>query len=229
MYGDLDALHNLKHAKHRPETKPIPMMVSKLEQLEGIAIIDERTKLIAKYFLPGALTLVLPVDPRLDKSYNNGLETIAIRIPDEEFVLSLIDELDTPLLVTSANQSGAPTALKYEDVLEQFTKQLNKLEDVLRVLKLKSDNSVYRELVLIKVKADAEQRAAVNEVVKIFRSKIIDVSPETLTIELTGDESKISALIKLLEEYEIKELVRTGVCALERGANDITDYCEIFN
>lgn len=116
-----------------------------------------------------------------------------------------------------------------EDVLEQFTKQLNKLEDVLRVLNLKFDNSVYRELVLIKVKADAEQRAAVNEVVKIFRSKIIDISPETLTIELTGDESKISALIKLLEEYEIKELVRTGVCALERGANYITDYCEIFN
>lgn len=53
MYGDLDALHNLKHAKHRPETKPIPMMVSKLEQLEGIAIIDERTKLIAKYFCWG--------------------------------------------------------------------------------------------------------------------------------------------------------------------------------
>ena len=116
-----------------------------------------------------------------------------------------------------------------DDVLEQFTKQLNKLEDVLRVLNLKYDNSVYRELVLIKVKADAEQRAAVNEVAKIFRSKIIDVSPETLTIELTGDDSKINALIELLEEYEIKELVRTGVCALERGDNDIKDYCEIFN
>lgn len=113
--------------------------------------------------------------------------------------------------------------------LEQFTKQLNKLEDVLRVLSLKSENSVYRELVLIKVKADAEQRASINEIVKIFRSKIVDISPETLTIELTGDESKINAHIKLLEEYEIKELVRTGVCALERGANDITDYCEIFN
>lgn len=113
--------------------------------------------------------------------------------------------------------------------LEQFTKQLNKLEDVLRVLSLKPENSVYRELVLIKVKADAEQRASINEVVKIFRSKIVDISPETLTIELTGDESKINAHIKLLEEYEIKELVRTGVCALERGANDITDYCEIFN
>lgn len=113
--------------------------------------------------------------------------------------------------------------------LEQFTKQLNKLEDVLRVLSLKPENSVYRELVLIKVKADAEQRASINEIVKIFRSKIVDISPETLTIELTGDESKINAHIKLLEEYEIKELVRTGVCALERGGNDITDYCEIFN
>ena len=113
--------------------------------------------------------------------------------------------------------------------LEQFTKQLNKLEDVLRVLSLKPENPVYRELVLIKVKADAEQRASINEIVKIFRSKIVDISPETLTIELTGDESKINAHIKLLEEYEIKELVRTGVCALERGANDITDYCEIFN
>ena len=113
--------------------------------------------------------------------------------------------------------------------LEQFTKQLNKLEAVLRVLSLKPENSVYRELVLIKVKADAEQRASINEIVKIFRSKIVDISPETLTIELTGDESKINAHIKLLEEYEIKELVRTGVCALERGANDITDYCEIFN
>ena len=116
-----------------------------------------------------------------------------------------------------------------EEVLEQFMKQLNKLEDVLRVLRLKPENSVYRELVLIKVKADSEQRAAINEVVRIFRSQIVDISPETLTIELTGDESKINAHIKLMEEYEIKELVRTGVCALERGSNDITDYCEIFN
>ena len=69
------------------------------------------------------------------------------------------------------------------DVLEQVTKQLNKLEDVLRVLELKLDNSVYRELVLIKVKANTENRAAINEVVKIFRSKIIDVSKDTLTIK----------------------------------------------
>ena len=115
------------------------------------------------------------------------------------------------------------------DVLEQVTKQLNKLEDVLRVLELESEDSVYRELVLIKVNATAEKRAAINEVVKIFRSKIIDVSKDTVTIELTGDDSKISALVELMEEYGIKELVRTGLCGLERGSNDITDYCEIFN
>ncbi|GAB6169030.1 acetolactate synthase small subunit [Clostridium carnis] len=116
-----------------------------------------------------------------------------------------------------------------EDILEQFTKQLNKLEDVLRVFELKSEYSVYRELVLIKVKATPENRASINEVVKIFRSKIIDVASNTLTIELTGDDSKINALIKLMEGYEIQEIVRTGVTALERGDNDITNYGEYFN
>ena len=81
------------------------------------------------------------------------------------------------------------------DTLEQVKKQLDKLEDVIKVIDLKSGKSVYRELVLIKVKADAEKRAAINEIVTIFRSKIIDVSVDTLTIELTGDESKITALI----------------------------------
>ena len=112
------------------------------------------------------------------------------------------------------------------DVLEQVTKQLDKLEEVIRVINLKADNSVYRELVLIKVKAGAEKRADINEIVKIFRCKIIDLSMETLTIELTGDESKISALIKLMDEYGIEELVRTGVTALERGDNTITSYTE---
>ena len=121
------------------------------------------------------------------------------------------------------------TLMGGEAVLEQFTKQLNKLEDVLRVLLLDPKEAVYRELVLIKVKATAENRSTINEVVKIFRSKIIDVSQDTLTIELTGDDSKLNALIKLLEEYGIKELVRTGVCGLERGSKQITDYCDIFN
>lgn len=107
------------------------------------------------------------------------------------------------------------------DVLEQVKKQLDKLEDVIKVIEIKPNKSVIRELVLIKVKADAEKRAAINEIVKIFRCKIIDVSVDTLTIELTGDENKISALIKLMEEYGVEELVRTGVTALERGDNTI--------
>ena len=93
-----------------------------------------------------------------------------------------------------------------DNVLEQVKKQLNKLEDVVRVIDFKANESVYRELVLIKVKANAENRAAINETVKIFRSKIIDLSTDTLTIELTGDENKISALINLMEEYGIEEV-----------------------
>ena len=116
-----------------------------------------------------------------------------------------------------------------EAILEQFMKQLNKLEDVLRVHELEPKDSVFRELVLIKVKATSEKRGDINDVVKIFRSKIIDVATDTVTIELTGDESKINALIKLMEDYGIVELVRTGVSALERGDKDITQYGEYFN
>ena len=116
-----------------------------------------------------------------------------------------------------------------EDILEQFTKQLNKLEDVLRVHELKSEFSAYRELVLIKVQASPEKRGTINEVVKIFRSKIIDVAHNTVTIELTGDDSKINALIELMEDYGIVEIVRTGITALERGDKDITSYGEYFN
>lgn len=108
-------------------------------------------------------------------------------------------------------------------VVEQVVKQLNKLEDIIKIEELVPENSVYRELVLIKVQADAEKRSAINEVVKIFRSKIVDVSQTTLTIELTGDESKINALINLLQEYGIKELVRTGICGLERGQSSLKE------
>ncbi|AWK50513.1 acetolactate synthase small subunit [Clostridium beijerinckii] len=120
------------------------------------------------------------------------------------------------------------TLMGDENVLEQVKKQLNKLEDVVRVVYFKANDSVYRELVLIKVKANAENRAAINETVKIFRSKIIDLSTDTLTIELTGDEDKISALINLMEECGIEELVRTGVTALQRGEKTIKNSVESY-
>ncbi len=115
------------------------------------------------------------------------------------------------------------TLMGDEDIVEQLEKQLAKLEEVIKIKQLNGEESVYRELVLIKVNADEEKRSAISEIVKIFRSKIIDISANTLTIELTGDESKISALIKLMEDYGIKEMVRTGLCALERGENSISE------
>ena len=111
-----------------------------------------------------------------------------------------------------------------DDVLEQVKKQVDKLEDVIKVIDIKNNRSVIRELVLIKVKANSSNRAAINEIVNIFRCKIIDLSPETLTIEITGDQNKISALITLMEDYGIEELVRTGITALERGDNTIDSY-----
>ena len=120
------------------------------------------------------------------------------------------------------------TLMGDDNVLEQVKKQLNKLEDVVRVIDFKANESVYRELVLIKVKANAENRATINETVKIFRSKIIDLSTDTLTIELTGDEDKISALINLMSEYGIEELVRTGVTALQRGEKTIKNSIENY-
>ena len=120
LYGDLKDLERLKHAKHRPETKPIPMMISNIEQMKQIAQVDRRIEQIASRFLPGALTLVLRVKETVPKAYTNGLDTIAIRIPDEDFLLQVIQELNAPLLVTSANQSGAKTAICSEDVFEQL-------------------------------------------------------------------------------------------------------------
>ncbi|OOM79173.1 acetolactate synthase small subunit [Clostridium sp. BL-8] len=120
------------------------------------------------------------------------------------------------------------TLMDDDNVLEQVKKQLSKLEDVIRVINFKANESVYRELVLIKVRANAESRAAINETVNIFRSKIIDLSTDTLTIELTGDEDKISALINLMEEYGIEELVRTGVTALQRGEKTIKNSIESY-
>ncbi|WP_160675149.1 acetolactate synthase small subunit [Clostridium sp. C8-1-8] len=120
------------------------------------------------------------------------------------------------------------TLMGGDEALDQFIKQLNKLQEVIKVIKLTPENSVVRELVLIKVKADATERAAINDVAKIFRCKVVDLDKECLTLELTGDDSKVSALIKLMEEYGVKEIVRTGLAAIERGSKEISSYGDYF-
>lgn len=109
-----------------------------------------------------------------------------------------------------------------DEILEQIEKQVGKLVDVRNIKELKPDESVYRELVLIKVRAEAAQRPSIIAVADIFRAKIIDVAPESLIIELTGDQSKIDAFIGLLEGHEILELARTGIAGLGRGIGNIT-------
>ncbi len=107
--------------------------------------------------------------------------------------------------------------------LEQVVKQLNKLINVLKIVELEKDASVERELLLIKVKADPQTRAQIIEIADIFRSKIVDVSPNTLTVEATGTPDKLAALTDLLHQHGVKELVRTGRIALARGDKAMTD------
>lgn len=103
-----------------------------------------------------------------------------------------------------------------DDVIEQIIKQLNKLIDVTKVADLTYEGFVERELVLIKVSANKNSRAEVMQISEIFRSKIIDISPRSMTIEATGSEQKVDAMIKMLEPFGIKEIARTGQVALKR-------------
>ena len=107
-------------------------------------------------------------------------------------------------------------------ILDQIEKQVGKLIDVRDIKELKPDNSVYRELVLVKVKASPEERQSVIALADIFRAKIIDVAPDSLIVELTGNQSKIDAFLNLLDGYEIPELARTGIAGLGRGTENVT-------
>ncbi|MPY80945.1 MAG: acetolactate synthase small subunit [Actinophytocola sp.] len=106
--------------------------------------------------------------------------------------------------------------------LEQVTKQLNKLVNVIKIVELDPQVSVQRELLLVKVRADATVRSQVLETVHLFRAKVVDVSPEALTIEATGTADKINALLRMLEPYGLRELVQSGMVAVGRGAKSIT-------
>ncbi|MCR5234413.1 MAG: acetolactate synthase small subunit [Lachnospiraceae bacterium] len=108
-----------------------------------------------------------------------------------------------------------------EAILDQIEKQVGKLIDVRKVMELKPDSSVFRELILIKVKATDNQRQAIVSVSDIFRAKIIDVDMDSMIIELTGNQSKIEAFLDLLEGYEILQIARTGIAGLTRGSADV--------
>ena len=107
--------------------------------------------------------------------------------------------------------------------LEQVTKQLNKLVNVIKIVILEPGQGVERELVLVKVKADAATRGQVLEAVQLFRAKVVDVAPDAVTIEATGNPEKLSAMLRVLEPFGIRELVQSGMVAVGRGSRSITD------
>lgn len=125
--------------------------------------------------------------------------------------LSVAETLDPEISRMTIVTSGD------DKVLEQINKQLNKLVNVIKVYDFTNEEHIERELALIKVNLTAESRAEIISIVDIFRAKVVDVSPRTYTIEITGDEEKIRAMTELLRPFGIKEIVRTGRVAMARS------------
>jgi acetolactate synthase-1/3 small subunit len=155
--------------------------------------------------------------------------TISVLVENEFGVLSRVASLFSgrgfnidSLSVAPTNEDGMSRMTIVtrgdEQVLEQITKQLNKLIDVIKVIDFTDGSGVEREMALIKVTAEVESRAEVLRIVDIFRAKIIDVTPKSYTIEATGNPVKIDAILELLRPLGLKELVRTGSVAIGRGA-----------
>ncbi|PZQ89785.1 MAG: acetolactate synthase small subunit [Leifsonia xyli] len=107
--------------------------------------------------------------------------------------------------------------------LEQVTKQLNKLVNVIKIVELDPAQSVHREHLLIKVRVDNTTRSQILEAVNLFRARVVDVSPDALVIEVTGDSGKVQALLRVLEPYGIREIAQSGLLAIGRGGKSITE------
>ena len=120
--------------------------------------------------------------------------------------------------------SRITVAVDVEDApLEQVTKQLNKLVNVIKIVELDPDASVQREHLLIKVRVDNSNRSQILEAVNLFRARVVDVASDALVIEVTGDSGKVQALLRVLEPYGIKEIAQSGLLAIGRGGKSITE------
>ncbi|MCI5866732.1 MAG: acetolactate synthase small subunit [Methanosphaera sp.] len=164
---------------------------------------------------------------------NNEKHTISILVENKPGVLQRVSGLFTRRKFNIDNitvgKTDDPaisritiTTTGDEQVVEQITKQLNKLIEVIKVRELTPETTIKRELVLIKVSAEDEKaKSEVIQYAEIFRGHIVDVTPESLTIEITGEPSKINALLDLIRPYGLKEVVKTGVTAIKRGPNTL--------
>ena len=159
--------------------------------------------------------------------------TLSVLVEDKPGVLARVSGLFSRrgfnIISLAVGQTETPgisrmtIVVSVEDFpLEQVTKQLNKLINVIKIVELEPAASVQRELMLVKVRADGGVRSQVLETVQLFRAKVVDVAPEALTIEATGTMDKLNALLRMLEPYGIRELVQSGMVAVGRGPRSIT-------
>ena len=160
--------------------------------------------------------------------------TLSVLVQDQPGVLARISALFSrrgynieSLAVGTTETEGISRMTIVVDVddlaLEQITKQLNKLINVLKIIELDEEAAIARELMLIKVRADASGRSAVLQLVELFRAKVVDVGTDAVTIEATGSHDKLEALLEVLAPHGIKEIVQSGVVALGRGGRGISD------
>jgi acetolactate synthase-1/3 small subunit len=160
--------------------------------------------------------------------------TLSVLVQDQPGVLARISALFSrrgyniqSLAVGTTETPGISRMTIVVDVddhaLEQITKQLNKLINVLKIVELDESSTIARELMLIKVRADASARASVLQIVELFRAKVVDVGTDAVTVEATGSSDKLEALLELLAPHGIKEIVQSGVVALGRGGRSISD------
>jgi len=160
--------------------------------------------------------------------------TLSVLVEDQPGVLARIASLFSRRSFNIESLAVGPTehegvsrmtiVVHVEDSpLEQVTKQLNKLVNVLKIVELDPDSSVQRELLLVKVRAEPAVRSQVLEIVELFRAHVVDVASDSVVIEATGESAKIDALLHVLEPYGIKELVQSGVVAVARGGRSMTD------
>lgn len=124
-YDSTEAIKRLKRAKKRPESKPFPMMVGNKEQIEQVAYVSEKARKLIDAFMPGAITLVFRKREEVADEVTNGFETIAIRMPDDAWILKVISEVGVPLLVPSANISSEPPCHTSEEVLQQLDRRVS--------------------------------------------------------------------------------------------------------
>ena len=160
--------------------------------------------------------------------------TLSVLVENKPGVLTRVSALFTRRGFNIHSLAVGPT--EHEDIsritviadaeglaMEQVIKQLNKLVNVLKIVELDPATSVGRELYLIKVRADDANRTAVLQIVDLFRAHVVDVAPESLTLEATGTRDKLEAFLEMMEPYGVRELVRSGTLALARGPRSMTD------